>query len=237
LSELADYRKINGHCNVAKSCSKNTKLANWIASQRAQYKGAILEDRVVDHRASHEGIASAAASHPMNVDSEQASENDVSANEHVEKQATLKSPSNVSGQRGRVAWEVSLTELADYCKIHGHCNVPRTSKLGAWVANQRHQYRMHLEGKRSQINLARCQELESLGFEWDILGSKWEDRLIELARFRKIHGHCNVTHNYSKELGNWVGTQRYNYRLHLQGKKSNISLYRIQELESLGFEW
>jgi hypothetical protein len=58
-----------------------------------------------------------------------------------------------------------------------------------------------------------------------------------LADYRKIYGHCNVTHNYSKELGNWVATQRHNYRLHLKGKNSSISPYRIQELESLGFEW
>jgi hypothetical protein len=60
---------------------------------------------VVDHRVSHEGNA-AAASHPMNVDSKQANENDVSANEHSNKQATSKSPSKASGWQCRVSvWE------------------------------------------------------------------------------------------------------------------------------------
>jgi hypothetical protein len=30
LSELADYRKINGHCNVPKTTAK-TLLANWVS--------------------------------------------------------------------------------------------------------------------------------------------------------------------------------------------------------------
>jgi hypothetical protein len=32
LSELADYRKIHGHCNVPKATAK-TKLAKWVATQ------------------------------------------------------------------------------------------------------------------------------------------------------------------------------------------------------------
>jgi hypothetical protein len=63
-----------------------------------------------------------------------------------------------------------LSELADYCKVNGHCNVPQyyseNSKLGYWVAHQRTHYRFHLEGKTSQITLSRIQALESLGFEW-----------------------------------------------------------------------
>jgi hypothetical protein len=30
LSELADYRKIHGHCNVPAKYSENTKLGNWV---------------------------------------------------------------------------------------------------------------------------------------------------------------------------------------------------------------
>jgi hypothetical protein len=38
-------------------------------------------------------------------------------------------------------WEDCFSELADYHKIHGHCNVPQSysekSKLGYWVATQK----------------------------------------------------------------------------------------------------
>jgi hypothetical protein len=67
----------------------------------------------------------------------------------------------------------------------------------------------------------------------------WEDRLSELADYRYIHGHCNVPKNYSEnsKLANWVTTQRFKYKLHLHGKTSPMTPFRIQVLESLGFEW
>jgi hypothetical protein len=136
-----------------------------------------------------------------------------------------------------------LSELADYHKIYGHCNVPynysKNTKLGTWVGTQRSQYRFHREGKTSLMTPFRIQELESLGFEWGEYVTAWEDRLSELADYRKIHGHCNVPHNYSEniKLANWVGTQRCQYRLHLEGKRSQMTLPRIHALESLCFDW
>jgi hypothetical protein len=62
-------------------------------------------------------------------DSEQASQNDGSANTNFEKLSTAKP----LGRQGRV-WEGRLSELADYRKIHGHCNVSQSysenAKLG-----------------------------------------------------------------------------------------------------------
>jgi hypothetical protein len=111
-----------------------------------------------------------------------------------------------------------------------------------WVANQRRTYSLHLKGKTSPMTLPRIQALESLGFEW---GSSrgatcpWEDRLSELANYRKVHGHCNVPRKYNKnaKLGRWVTTQRHTYSLHLKGETSGMTLPRIQALERLGFEW
>ena len=140
-----------------------------------------------------------------------------------------------------------MSELAAYRKIHGHCNVPNkdseNSKLGNWVTNQRTQYKLHLlEGKRSRMTVSRIQELERLGFKWRVTrvcSGAWEERLSELADFRRIHGHCNVPYSHSEntQLGCWVKTQRRQYRLHLEGKKSFMTVSRVQELESLNFEW
>jgi hypothetical protein len=141
-------------------------------------------------------------------------------------------------------WEDRLIELAAYHDIHGHCNVPKgigeNSTLGNWVAKQRRNYRLH--GERSlAMTHSRIQELESLGFEWESPGGvPWEDRFIELAHYRKIHGHCNVLkrNDENSKLGKWVGTQRTNYwSLQVKGKRSPMTTFRIQELERLGFEW
>jgi hypothetical protein len=70
--------------------------------------------------------------------------------------------------------------------------------------------------------------------------SAWDERLGELADYRTIHGHCNARRgSYSDDakLGEWVGKQRAAYRLHVDGKSSTMTTFRIKALESLGFEW
>jgi hypothetical protein len=98
---------------------------------------------------------------------------------------------------------------------------------------------LHVKGKRSQITLSRIQALESLAFGWKPTITYWEERLSALAEYRKIHGHCNVPQDYSKNttLAHWVSNQRTNFSLHLEGKTSKMTLDRIQALEGLGFEW
>jgi hypothetical protein len=125
----------------------------------------------------------------------------VSANKRSEKQATSKPPSNAAGQRGRVAWEDRLSELADYREVHGHCNVRKSysenSKLANWVATQRSNYKLYREGKTSHMTPSRIKELDSMGFDWesrassrdDRHGASWEDRLSELADYCEIFGH------------------------------------------------
>jgi hypothetical protein len=83
----------------------------------------------------------------------------------------------------------------------------------------------------------RIQALESLGFEWDFHSAVWDDRLSELADFHRIHRHCNVSSSENTRLASWVSSQRTHYRLDREGKASQITLSRIQALESLGFEW
>jgi hypothetical protein len=209
LNDLADYHKIHGHCNVPTSYKGSTKLAEWVTKQRSAYK--------------------------------------LRREEKTSSIITLRIQEldNLGFQWVCVstAWEDRLSELADYRKTHGHCNVPRNysenSKLANWVKKQRSNYSLHQVGKKSHMTLFRIKDLESLDFQWTVCVIAWEDLLRELADYRKIHGHCNVPQNYSEntKLGKWVGTQRNNYRLHREGKKSQMTTFRIQELESLDFEW
>jgi hypothetical protein len=209
LSEFADYRKINGHCNVPQSYNENAKLAKWVGTQRSNYW---LQ---VKGKVSHMTLS------------------------RIQELETLGFVWDCSD----AAWESRRSELADYRKIQGHCNVPKNysenTKLATWVRRQRRQHRLHLEGKTSPMTTLRIQALESLGFEWGVCLTAWEDRLSELADYRKIHGHCNVPAKCSEniKLANWVGTQRLHYKLRVEGKTSYMTVSRIQELESLGFEW
>jgi hypothetical protein len=79
-------------------------------------------------------------------------------------------------------------------------------------------YKLHRDGKPSPLTLPRIQELESLAFEWNCNSAAWEDRLSELADYRKINGHCNVPQHYieNTQLAYWVTTQRRDHTLHLE---------------------
>jgi hypothetical protein len=210
LSELAEYRKLRGHCNVPQGYSDNIKLATWVANQRRQYRFHL------------KGKTSSLTAF------------------RIQKLESLGFECRVY----IITWGIRLRELDDYCKIHGHCNVPcyytENPKLATWVQTQRSQYKSHLEGEKSHMTSFRIQKLESLGFEFSAcVSAPWEVRLSELADFCKLNGHCNVPQNYSEnpKLANWVGTQRNQYKLRLEGKASQITTFRIQELESVGFEW
>jgi hypothetical protein len=133
---VAPHRKRRGVVRIERSAKNDAvclQIRKGVEATEVGSEGA----QVADHRESHKGIASA-ASHPMNSDSEQTSRNDGSANKHSQKVSTSKPPSNASGRQRRVsAWEDRLSELADYRKIYGRCNVlqrySEISKLANWV--------------------------------------------------------------------------------------------------------
>jgi hypothetical protein len=131
----------------------------------------------------------------------------------------------------------------EHFDIHGHCNVTQryseNPKLGKWVANQRTQYRLYQEEKKSQMTIRRIKALEGLDFAWNIYEARWKQSFNDLADYHDIHGHCNVPSKYSEnaKLGRWVATQRYHYSLHQEEKKSQMTIPRIKALERLGFEW
>jgi hypothetical protein len=209
FSELTDFCKENGHCNVPRGYSENPKLAKWIGTQRSNF-----------------GLHLDGKKSPMTI-------------------FRIKELESLGFEWGvtATAWEDRLSALAEYRKIHGHCNVPDSycgdTNLGKWVANQRNNCKLLLDGKKSPMTTFRFQELTGLGFEWDSHGTVWEDRLNELADYRIVHGHSNVPQRYKENimLATWVTTQRRNYRLQLEGKSSPMTPFRIQALNKMDFEW
>jgi hypothetical protein len=70
-------------------------------------------------------------------------------------------------------WEAKLSQLRAYKEVHGHCNVPRTSKknpeynaLGEWCHFQRRMRNKLVSSKNSTMTMERLQALTELGFEW-----------------------------------------------------------------------
>ena len=140
-------------------------------------------------------------------------------------------------------WAERFADLKVYREATCNCLVPHTYKenlpLARWVKRQRYQYKLMMEGKSSTMTEERVKALEEIGFVWDSQGAAWGERLEELKEFRTIYMHCNVPSNYSEnpQLATWVKCQRRQYKLHMEGKPSNMTPTRIRELGSIGFEW
>lgn len=140
-------------------------------------------------------------------------------------------------------WTDRYNDLVAFKQACGHCCVPHTYKenlpLARWVKRQRYQYKLMMEGKSSTMTSERIQVLEGIGFIWDSQGAAWNERLLELKEFRRAHRHCNVPSNFqgNPQLATWVKCQRRQYKLHKEGKTSNMTSERIQSLEDIGFEW
>eukprot|EP00586_Coscinodiscus_wailesii_P015376 CAMPEP_0172518640 /NCGR_PEP_ID=MMETSP1066-20121228/290939_1 /TAXON_ID=671091 /ORGANISM="Coscinodiscus wailesii, Strain CCMP2513" /LENGTH=493 /DNA_ID=CAMNT_0013301067 /DNA_START=65 /DNA_END=1546 /DNA_ORIENTATION=- len=68
---------------------------------------------------------------------------------------------------------------------------------------------------------------------------RWDERFKELLAFRHQHGHCRVPNKYSGNptLGLWVTTQRQQFKYMKAGKRSSMTLERVQMLEDVGFTW
>jgi hypothetical protein len=68
----------------------------------------------------------------------------------------------------------------------------------------------------------------------------FEERLAQLADYKKHNGDCNVPQRFEGygNLGGWVNIQRYQYKLYTENKPNDyFTKERICALEKLDFEW
>ena len=142
-----------------------------------------------------------------------------------------------------IKWNARYNELVEYHNKFGHSNVPNryipNKKLGVWVRNQRSQFKKSQLGKHTPLNSSRIKALKKLGFEFDYLDAQWNRRYCELKEFKESYGHCNVPHRYkaNHKLGEWVGTQRTQYKRKCLNLSSHLNTKRIQALSALDFVW
>ena len=67
------------------------------------------------------------------------------------------------------AWDEKFSELEDFYRLNGHCQVPiRNKELNAWCKRQRRQYKQYLEagGDLATMTADRVRRLSSIHFQW-----------------------------------------------------------------------
>jgi len=147
-------------------------------------------------------------------------------------------------------WEERFDALRRFKENFGHCKVPRLfdqptyEGLGKWVAEQRTKRNYMLKGKRTTMTPEREKMLTDLGMIWSVFKlppkeeraerKPWSYRFKELLEFKERHGHTIVPQAYPA-LGHWVHSQRVNYKLMKQGRKSPMTRQQALKLQEIDF--
>ena len=212
FEQMRKFKVEFGHCRMPWQYAANPKLGGWVHTQRCNYK------------LYQEGKPRS----PIT----------------AERIQELESIGFDWGTSQTDSWSVRLQQLCEFKVEFGHCRMPQeyaaNLKLGKWVNKQRCNYKLYQEGKPSPIAAERIQELESIWFNWGTSQTgSLSVRLQQLCEFRVEFGHCRMPQEYAAnpKLGKWVNKQRCNYKLYQAGKPSPIAAERIQELESIWFNW
>jgi hypothetical protein len=128
-------------------------------------------------------------------------------------------------------WMDLYERLKDYKTMYGSTVVPKfyqvDPQLGEWVQAQRKLFH------RTVLSQQRIERLNSLDFVWDPQEAQWMEMFHRLTVYQIANKTTAVPGRYPDEpdLGNWVSTQRKQY------KRNMLSQQRIARLESVQFVW
>lgn len=150
-------------------------------------------------------------------------------------------------------WQDNFEKLVQFQKEHeGSTLVPTKShpdrNFSSWVANQRYEYKLWQESKRTGKELKkggltqeRVDKLNSIGFVWNVFDEKWKEMFGQLLRYKEEYGDVNAVseRTASPALARWVKRQRLEYQMVQNGegknsKKCKLTDDRIRQLEEVG---
>ena len=188
LAALAEYKKAHGDCNPPQKWASNPQLGIWVGNQRSgRRKGNLSDDQIgrldelgfnwtprddawddkytllVAYQSTH-GHCNVPVKVPVlgrwvNKQRQAAKRSALSDN-RIERLNVLGFLWNALES----SWEEMSDALADFKRVHGHCNVSQgwreNPKLASWVNTQR------TAKKRGTLSPDRISRLEVLGFEW-----------------------------------------------------------------------
>ena len=137
-----------------------------------------------------------------------------------------------------VTWDVWLGKLKEFKERFGHCHIrcdwAEDRGLARWVVAQR------IRRKKGLLNDEQIQDLDRVGFIWDVKGTNWMKWYETLERYTRQHGNPHVPRMYSdRKLAKWVWIQRHrkggDYKPN--GKLDLMSAEQTALLNKLGFRW
>ena len=121
--------------------------------------------------------------------------------------------------------------LKVYIKKYGHCEVTEKQDraLSRWCTKLRGERRK----KDSRLTEIRIKRLDSIGFEWELLDSRWMKKYYTLEKYleNKKHYFDSKDNKKAKQLKRFISIQRINK------KEGVLSKQKIDLLNKIGFIW
>jgi hypothetical protein len=258
-AELLAFKNCFGHCNVPHGWTRNPELAAWLHGVRCSKRAGKLDPArvrqldelgvvwepgqnrweemlasLVQYRERH-GDCNVPGSWPENPKLAKWVKGLRSGHKQGALAADRRAELDALGfqweRGGDLRWEEMYDELAQFVRQHGHCCVSTTSteckKLGNWVRTQR------TVRRQGELSADRIRRLDALRFTWDLWQEQWDTMFAALVGYKVAFGHCDVPQTWeeNRKLGNWVITQRMNYR------KDKLDAQQIERLTALGFSF
>lgn len=255
---LSKYREAHGNCNVPQKYPANQQLAMWVGVQRLKYKKggmpperlrnlesigfiwdpleAIWDERFQELNAfksihGHSNVSSKFYLQPE-LGSWVTRQRVLYKNKSLRSDKILRLQSiGFQWTPYQDRWREMYSALLEFKEKNGHCNVPRTYKikkgLSVWVTKQRVSY------FNKSLRKDQCDQLESIGIDWDPVETRWKQQYQELKRFHEVHQHCSVPDAVSthRALSIWVKRQRF------LEKRGKLPGEKVRLLNALGYEW
>lgn len=151
----------------------------------------------------------------------------------------------------KLSWEKRMQQVEQFKQDTGHLEIDHNyrhcSNLGGWAADISALYKGWKDGTQQlpQDTIEKFNILEQMGFQFNVLSyyesnRSWEDHYAVLLRYKEHNnGSARVPLKYKADLrlGKWVQTQRQQYKLISEGKKSKLNNERLQLLQNAAFEW
>lgn len=134
---------------------------------------------------------------------------------------------SLSSEIVKKSWDDKLQQLINYKSEYGNVDVPQNhhTGLGKWISKQ------IVSHNAGQLSSERFAILSDIGVIFNKRDERWNNRFIELLKYKAEHGTTDVPKSYPGGLGAWVYTQK------ATGKTGNISGERRTRLDEIGFGW
>ena len=261
---LAEFFKLQGHCNVPPDWSADPGLARWVQGQRAaRNRDKLTADQIRRLNemgfgwTAHEADWDAMFDELVGVLRAQARPGGAGQRASVElnrwmlTQRQFKKRGLLAPERERKLtgigfecepyanrWEQMFAALRDYRTRHQHCRVPlgwsENPRLARWVGVQRRQK------KFGRLSAARIEKLESLGFDWQLreIGGRAQPQAWEtmFAELETFH----AEHEHANIPQQFAANRKLGWWATTQRRnrrKNKLTAQQIAHLDSLGFDW